>query len=284
MACSGANGELGSLNDGSSVRLGTTVLQPKHCPAMNNQAPSFAELTKDRQEWITATRKNRGFEQGITNLLTELYPDNAHFIYELLQNAEDTHARTVRFTLSHEAIDFQHDGSRLFELNDVDSITSIGVSTKRNDPTSIGKFGVGFKAVFAYTSTPEIHSGEYHFRIRDLVVPEPLPKAEGAAETYFHFPFNHPKKNSARAVEEIERGLRALADNTLLFLNHIREIEYVLPGREVGTLRRVDRDSQGSGERIEIQSTKPGEHPTVSNWLRYRQEGGVIDEDGKSKT
>ena len=251
---------------------------------MNNETPPFAELTRDRQEWIAATRKNKGFEQGIANLLTELYPDNAHFIYELLQNAEDTHAETARFTLSHEGVGFQHDGTRLFELRDVESITSIGDSTKRNDPTSIGKFGVGFKAVFAYTSTPEIHSGEYHFKIRDLVVPEPLPKAEGAGVTRFYFPFNQPKKDPARAVQEIERGLCALADNTLLFLNHIRVIEYVLPGGKSGTLQRVDADSQGSGERIEIRAAKPSKSETVSHWLRYRQEAVVTDEDGEAKT
>ena len=79
----------------------------------------------------------------------------------LLQNAEDTTANTVRFTLSNEDIRFEHNGARFFNLKDVESITSIGVSTKRNDPTNIGKFGVGFKAVFAYTNTPEIHSGEF---------------------------------------------------------------------------------------------------------------------------
>ena len=250
---------------------------------MNNETLPFTELTRDRQEWIAATRKNKGFEQGIANLLTELYPDNAHFIYELLQNAEDTHAETARFTLSHEGVGFQHDGTRLFELKDVESITSIGDSTKRNDPTSIGKFGVGFKAVFAYTSTPEIHSGEYHFKIRDLVVPEPLPQADGARGTSFHFPFNHPKKDPARAVEEIGQGLRGLADNTLLFLHHIRAIEYVLPGGESGAMRRVDADSQGSGERIEIRVEKPGESETVSHWLRYRKETSVIDEDAKEE-
>lgn len=118
------------------------------------------------------SQQENNFEEGIKRLLTDLYPDNAHFIYELLQNAEDPRASIVRFTLTGDAVEFEHDGERLFDLRDVESITSIGASTKRDDPTSIGKFGVGFKAVFAYTHTPEIHSGEFHFRIRDLVLPE----------------------------------------------------------------------------------------------------------------
>ncbi len=248
---------------------------------MQNRETQLVDLTSKRERWVEANREN-GFEEGITNLLTELYPDNAHFIYELLQNAEDTQAGVVRFILSNEDIRFEHDGKRRFNFRDVESITSIGASTKRNDPTNIGKFGVGFKAVFAYTNTPEIHSGDFHFRINNLVVPEVLPNAAANSATVFQFPFDDPKKDPAKAVAEIERGLRALADNTLLFLNHIREIEYLLPGGDLGKVKRVDADAQGNGQRIEIQASKPGENETVSHWLRYRKEASIIDEAGKA--
>ena len=45
----------------------------------------FNELSLKRKSWVDTTKSN-GFDNGIKNLLTELYPDNAHFIYELLQN------------------------------------------------------------------------------------------------------------------------------------------------------------------------------------------------------
>lgn len=249
---------------------------------MDNLTTQLTELTKRRKKWVEANREN-GFEEGIINLLTDLYPDNAHFIYELLQNAEDTHAGAVRFTLSKEDIRFEHNGKRLFNLKDVESITSIGGSTKRNDPTNIGKFGVGFKAVFAYTNTPEIHSGDFQFKINNLVVPESLPNTVNDAATAFIFPFNNPKKAPARAVEEIDRGLRALADNTLLFLNHIREIEYLLPNVALGKLKRVDVDGEGIGQRIEIHAIQPEETEVVSNWLRYRKEVSITDEAGTTK-
>lgn len=250
---------------------------------MDNPTTQLAELTKKRQKWVEANREN-GFEEGITNLLTELYPDNAHFIYELLQNAEDTQADAVRFTLSNEDIRFEHNGSRLFSLKDVTSITSIGVSTKRNDPTSIGKFGVGFKAVFAYTNTPEIYSGAFRFRINNLVVPESLPYKATDDSTAFIFPFDNPKKARARAVAEIDRGLRTLADNSLLFLNHIREVEYLLPNAALGKLKRIDVDSEGIGQRIEIHATQPEQEEAVSYWLRYQKEIPIIDEEGREKT
>ncbi len=249
---------------------------------MDNQTTQLAELTKRRKKWVEANREN-GFEEGITNLLTELYPDNAHFIYELLQNAEDTQADAVRFTLSRKDIRFEHNGGRLFNLSDVESITSIGNSTKRSDPTNIGKFGVGFKAVFAYTNSPEIHSGTFQFKINNLVVPESLPRKATDGSTAFLFPFDNPKKAQSRAVEEIDRGLRALADNTLLFLNHIREIEYLLPNAVLGKLKRIDMDGEGIGQRIEIHATQSEQDEAVSHWLRYRKEVSITDEAGEMK-
>ena len=124
---------------------------------------TLKELRQKRMKWVEANRENN-FEDGIKRLLTDLYPDNAHFIYELLQNAEDAQATEVRFTLQEDGVEFEHNGDRLFTIGDVEAITSIGITTKRDDPTNIGKFGVGFKAVFAYTSTPEVASGEFHFR------------------------------------------------------------------------------------------------------------------------
>ena len=244
---------------------------------------SLELLRQRRLKWVEANKENN-FEEGIKRLLTDLYPDNAHFIYELLQNAEDPRATTVRFTLTADALEFEHNGERLFDLKDTESITSIGNSTKRDDPTSIGKFGVGFKAVFAYTDAPEIHSGDFHFRIRDLVVPETNDVRRpnlGTRLTQFIFPFTHPSKQPKQAVAEVERALRSLSDNTLLFLSHIRTIEYLLPDGSLGSLERVDRDNG----HIEIRARHPGSDlDKTSHWLRFEREATVTDEDGVAKS
>ena len=62
-----------------------------------------------------------------------------------------------------------NDGCRFHEDN-VRRICSIGESNK--DLTQIGTFGIGFKAVYAYTNLPEIYSGDERFRIRDFTKPE----------------------------------------------------------------------------------------------------------------
>jgi len=76
----------------------------------------FKELTEKRKKWVESTKVN-GFDGGINNLLTELYPDNAHFIYELLQNAEDTGATEVNFKLSKNELEFLHNG-KSFNVKD----------------------------------------------------------------------------------------------------------------------------------------------------------------------
>src|SRR3954462_6927637 len=76
---------------------------------------------------------------GIREIVEELYPDRAHFIYELLQNAEDTHATAVRFDLEEDCVNFEHNGGPFTEDN-VWAITNIGKGTKRNQADQIGRF------------------------------------------------------------------------------------------------------------------------------------------------
>ncbi len=251
---------------------------------------AFQQLRSDRLAYVDGLRRNKGFEAGILRLLTQLYPDNAHFIYELLQNAEDAKASHARFTLSKESLVFEHDGSRLFSARDVESITSIGDSTKADSPTEIGKFGVGFKAVFAYTQTPEIYSGEYHFCIRDLVVPELLVSSYLGAngfKTRFVFPFDHPKKSGWQAAPEINGALQALDDATLLFLSNICRISYMLPDGSEGHLERVLpsnlQQAESKGEHIEVSVQRPEGKSRKSHWLRYRNVVTIDDESTRKE-
>ena len=243
---------------------------------------NLEELKRKRLKWVEASCENN-FEEGIGRLLTDLYPDNAHFIYELLQNAEDAQATEVRFVLQEDKVEFEHNGRRLFSIEDVDAITGLGITTKKDDPTNIGEFGVGFKAVFAYTATPEIKSGAFHFRIRDLVVPDTeglAPRPLGGKETRFSFPFNNPRKPPKTAYAEIEKNLRQLDESTLLFLGNIRKIEYLLSDSTLGFLERKEADSN----RIEILVQHPDEsEPASVPYLLFEKEVDVNDEGGNLK-
>lgn len=229
---------------------------------------TFEALSAKRRKYIEAARDN-GFEQGLRKLLADLYPDNAHFIYELLQNAEDAGAREVTFDLQPDGLRVEHDGSKLFDLNDIESITGIGQSTKADDVTRIGKFGVGFKAVFAYTQSPVIHSGEQSFAIHDLFVPVPV-HAEGRdGWTTFWFPFDRVDKPADRAVTEVGAALREISRSTLLFLNSIAIIACSLPDGDERLLERRALDEHV----IEIESLHEEEGP--SYWYRIAGEVAV---------
>ena len=242
------------------------------------------QLSEMRKDGLRALIENGWFE-GFKRLLTDLYPDNAHFIYELLQNAEDARASKVHFVLNADKLEFEHNGAKLFEIEDIESITNIGSSTKIGNPTNIGKFGIGFKAVFAYTNTPEIESDQFHFRIRDMVVPDTeglAPGALGARRTRFVFPFNNPQKPPEKAVAEIEKNLRELSENTLLFLNNIHQINYNLPDSKKGSLER--RKNADDRNRIKISVKHPeGVLPKSTHYLRFTKSVDVQDENDKPK-
>jgi len=250
---------------------------------------TLEQLIKNRQDLIEAHRKNN-FTDGIHALLTDLYPDTAHFIYELLQNAEDMKATVVRFILDKNSVDFEHNGTkRSFNIADIDAITNIGHnSQKKDDPTSIGKFGVGFKAVFAYTSTPIIHSGDYHFKIKDYFVPEirgvekvSTVDNDGVAWTKFSFPFNNPKKAATDAFDECLDGLKALDSSAVLFLQNIKKIEYLLPSGDLGYVELVDNGKY----HVTVTYKKPNESKEYkSRWLRFDRMVDITDDQGNPKT
>ena len=199
------------------------------------------ELSEKRKRWIKSNEEN-GFQEGIENLLTELYPSDAHFIYELLQNAEDAQAEEVHFKLYKNKLEFKHNGKRNFTKEDIDSITSIGKTTKKNDPTKIGKFGVGFKAVFAYTCSPVIKTGNLKFKISDLVVPEFIENIKEDSEfTHFTFPFNNSNKIKT-AEEEVKQGLEKLDSTSLLFLKNINRIFIEINNEKTIEIKRESVD------------------------------------------
>lgn len=184
--------------------------------------------------------------RGVRNSVVEKYSDQAHFIYELLQNADDAKATTARFELLKDKLIFAHNGTRRFTvsdpameaqdlengtLGDINSITAVGGSNK-TDKATIGKFGVGFKAVFQYTATPHIYDPNVFFKIERFIVPIRLETdypGRRSGETLFVFPFDHEKRSSENAYSDISEKLRSL-DYPLLFLSSLKDISFEISG------------------------------------------------------
>lgn len=200
----------------------------------------FEALVKDRTD--SAKTLEKPSMRGVKSSVVDKYSDQAHFVYELLQNADDTGATYARFKLYHDRLVFVHNGTRRFSvsnpetedadrengcLGDVNAILSIGNSTK-TDQNTIGKFGVGFKAVFQYTSTPYIYDPDIKFKIERFFVPvlieEDHPERT-ANETLFEFPFNHETNTADIAFDAISERLSSLV-NPILFLSNLQEISF----------------------------------------------------------
>jgi hypothetical protein len=171
-----------------------------------------------------------GWDTAVLDLIGRLYSDRTHFIYELIQNAEDATAAELRFELFDDRLEVRHDG-RPFTEADVRAICGVAKSEKADDLTKIGKFGIGFKSVYAYTRSPHIYSGDESFRIESYVRPvavdpAPLPDGQpaGGTATRFVFPFDLDTVPAEVAVTEIGAALAALAPATLLFLRNIARI------------------------------------------------------------
>ena len=220
-------------------------------------------IAAQRQKLLDGIDANEGDIN--LRIFEDFYPDEAHFIYELLQNAEDAGATEVAFELTAHACYFEHNGSRHFDERDIRAITGIFNSSKKDNPDKIGKFGVGFKSVFVYTETPVIYSRDYSFKILKLVLPQPMNPKDGLGEkTRFEIPFNNPKKNAKAAFSEVKAGLEQLSETTLLFLNNLRYISWRIGTQEGAVLRE-----EHSASHVEVLKLVDGREVLSSHWLRF---------------
>ena len=204
-------------------------------------------------------------------LLSTRYTNRTHFVFELLQNAEDAQASQIQFTLFDDRLEITHDGLP-FDESDVRAICGVGESTKADDLTQIGTFGIGFKSVYVYTSAPEIHSGDENFRIEHYIRPHAVEPREIQEPwtTLFVLPFDRENINPETAVQEIGKRLGdELSTTTVLFLRHLKEIAYKLPGC-YGTYRRRETDNHGAMRQVEVGHED-------ENWLIFERPVPVPD-------
>lgn len=177
--------------------------------------------------------------------IIQLYTDRSHFIYELLQNAEDAEATSIRFVQYHDRLEVLHDG-RPFTAKNLQGLCDIGKSDKVDNLNQIGEFGVGFKSVFGICDTVLLYSEPSHFRNSDIgdavpfsvkIVDFTSPKDieqeafDRSFTTKFVFPYVVGRTFSGfKSLEELNRTLSAKLKNlgitTLLFMKNLELIEY----------------------------------------------------------
>ena len=243
-------------------------------------ALDYRKIRKDKEQEYGTKVGNYG------RLLANLYSDRAHFIFELLQNAEDAlkergaewaGSRAVSFNLTKNELRFNHFG-RPFDETDVRGICEIGESAKADDLTAIGRFGIGFKSVYAITERPEIHSGPEDFAIENFVLPVAVSTIERPVDnTVFLFPL---KSNGGSIYGDIATGLVELGASSLLFLHQIDEVEWQLAdGRSGHYLRESETIDEGV-QHITVIGRMSGAQDVSLEWLVFsrpvpRDNGGT---------
>ena len=218
-------------------------------------------------------------------LFTDTYADRTHFIFELLQNAEDAigrrdskrnGSRKVSFELTKEQLRFSHSGDP-FNEDDVRGICGIGQSTKTENLTEIGHFGIGFKSVYRFTKRPEIHSGPKPFAIDSFVWPVAVPPIDDKdpEETVFLLPF---KPDDKSAYHDIASGLQGLGAKALLFLRHIEEVCWRAEPGGSGHYLREECPIDDSVRRVTVIGQVAGEDEVnEEEWLIFSHQ---VTKDG----
>ncbi len=180
------------------------------------------------------------------NTLVNLYTDKTHFIYELLQNAEDAVASSVHFIQRNDCLEMIHNGLPFTQSN-AQAICDAANSDKIDTANvNIGKFGVGFKAVFSICSTVKLYSEptnrpiadalpHFAFEIQDYTNPVTIDgewTVNSPYTTRFVFPYDY--QGRYESVSELRRDivkkLQNLGADVMLFLKNIEEISYEIIG------------------------------------------------------
>ncbi len=175
--------------------------------------------------------------------IIQLYTDKSHFVYELLQNAEDAGASRIKFEQYADRLVVLHDGHP-FSMDNLQGLCDIGKSDKTDDLNQIGEFGVGFKSVFGICETVRLYShpskadqnaGYHQFavEIKDFTHPIDIDDQEvdSGYTTKFVFPYSVGFTFSGfttveKLNEVLSKRLQNLGITTLLFMKNLQSIDY----------------------------------------------------------
>ena len=83
--------------------------------------------------------------RGVKPNVVDKYAETAHFVYELLQNADDANASEVTIILQNDRLLFKHNGTKHFDITsedeervgDINSITGIVILQKKTLKTKL---------------------------------------------------------------------------------------------------------------------------------------------------
>ena len=202
--------------------------------AVEELAAAFADAGETFREIVDNSRG------GAESLST----DSFQGLSEIVQNANDTGATSVAFELSGNVLEVRHNGRRV-NLRDLRAMSVPWLTTKSDDPTATGRFGVGLSTLHAVAETFEVHSGQYHVRIGDPFLTnlhEDPREATDSDETLLRVKF----RDETVSEEAFLRWCDEWDDSALLFLNNVHEVRFDTSASSRALRLTVRRESQRS--------------------------------------
>ena len=235
---------------------------------MPSDYEAITRYNEDQLGKDTASRKSQ----------VNMYSDFSHFVFEILQNADDYGATSVTFELNPDRLSIEHNGIPFTEEN-VKAISYFGKGTSRDDLIKTGQFGLGFKSVFSFTATPIVHSGEEDFQIYGLYRLKALthPADLKSEETRIYLPFNHEEEqpdfvealvSREKAYNKISHRLKKLDITTLLFTRNLLEIKWSIQGEE-GHYLREDKDKKENNNNFRARKTEITDGNSLHTYLVF---------------
>jgi hypothetical protein len=247
-------------------------------------------IRKIRQDFQASQRVKDSLNNSIRALARDLYSKDTHFIFELIQNAEDNSYQKVEPSLSFRlsktdptgtiescgALTIQNNEIG-FSSDNVEAICAVGKTTKSKIQGYIGEKGIGFKSVFRVTSIPHIFSNGYKFCLPEreeetglgYIVPRwiiELPSKLCHTQTTIILPLD----KAGFGYAKIEGMLHDIEPESILFLSKLKEIKIETDTGD--TLTILKDDSKMPLVQILAEGEKQGESfSVVDEFLLYTQ-------------
>jgi len=200
-------------------------------------------IGKAEQNNIDSQRLGKDINKAEENqqgaLSEKAYPENAHFIYEIIQNAEDSsYLKNKKSELHFHLFDngimvlSNQDG---FTEEDINSICLLGGGDKISKKDQfIGEKGLGFRSVFKITNTPCISSNGYKFyfdinemygRVKPILLREYRDVLPSEFNSYGGTAIYLPYSINDDAILELEKDFELkIEPKLILFLKKLNSI------------------------------------------------------------
>ena len=248
---------------------------------MNKERELIEDIRKKELEFSNDPKYIDKYEehQNMKQTLSDtLYSKNSHFIYEMIQNAEDNKYDdkvdpTIKFIVSEEFILTQNNEQGFSEDN-IKSICKFSSSSKKGKKELgfIGEKGLGFKSVFAVSDKPAIFSNGYQFNFTEgeYTIPFWIDNT-GLKE----FPNEFLKKDSTNILlpykkdfkdkDDINKKIKEIEPILLLFLNKLNRLKIEQDGNEIVNVTKVVEILDNGIKRISINYSDKTESYYVFN-------------------